>query len=403
MKINYLFSTLLVTSMFQIGSAFAQESAAVLPLRIVRGRLVTVYAPGVVEQYNNSGTKESLVAAYDGKVIDATKAAPALVGGLHAFGKDALIPLLNSTYAASASINVQQYITAFEYGITPQLSLGVIVPVVKYQANASITATNGYDAVKTGVAGNSMLEPGVNEYIRQTTLGGLGYQQPGNFAVTALGDVEVGGKYQFYKANQGVMAFQTGLRLPTATHKADQSNLFDRDIGDGQLDLAAQWMGEYHLNPNLFIGASTKLTWQMADSVDRYVRATEGDLLPDLSKAEYRDQNIQRDLGDVFNGELSANYEFGDHQYKTWGIYEYEAQAQDSYSGTKGLAYHSLETGTNSISHRVVAGFGFTTIPMFARKKFSVPMDIKLSYSFPVAGKNITNAKYSRLDVMVYF
>jgi len=388
-------------------ASFAQESATVLPQKIVRGRVVTIFAPGVTEQYNNNGTKESLVAAYNGKQINLADAAPALAGALTTYGAGAVVPLLNSTFSASANINVQQYITAFEYGLTPKLSLGVIVPVVKFESNASVTASNGYAqaqaAIDSSALNGSDVETGMTEYMRQTTLSGLGYSEPGKTNFTALGDIELGGKYQFYKTEKLLMSWQAGTRMPTTTHTATQANLFDRDIADGQWDLAAQWMGDYFLNSNLFVSGSAKLTWQLADKVDRYVRANKSDLLPDLTNTSLRDSNISRDLGEVFDGEVSANYQFGDKQFKTWGIYQYQAQAQDVYRGTKNLSYSSLETGTNSISHRVVAGFGFTTIPMFQKKQFAIPMDFKLSYSFPVAGKNVSNSKYSRMDVVAYF
>lgn len=400
--------------------AQAQETASVLPQSIFRGRVVTVFAPGVNNQFNADGNKESLTAAYDGLVIKPADvaAAAALKAGLdqvgQALGAD-LTSMLDTTFDVKAELNVQQFTTAFEYGLTRKLSLGVIVPVVKMESTASFTRSNSEaEAIATingvpdgsfpgGAGGKAQLVGGINEWSRMTSADGLGYTDTGSSTFTALGDIEIGGKYQFFNNGKASMAFQAGARLPTATHRANQKNIFDRSSGDGQLDLAAQWMGEYRVNSNLYFGSSAKLTAQLADKEDRYVKASSADLLADLTNADLRDTNVTRNLGDVVDAEASVNYEFGADSFKTWTVYEFSAQTKDKYKGTKGLDYASIGTNTDSISHRLAVGLGYSTIPAFARKKFPVPMEIKASYSFPMAGKNITNAKFSRLDLIAYF
>jgi hypothetical protein len=394
-------------------SSFAQETATVLPQSIFRGRVVSIFAPSISDQFNQNGKKEALAAAYDGLEVKMADLAlvdsnvEGLKTALEGNGLGALIPMLDSTLAVSAKINVQQYTTAFEYGLTKKLSLGVIVPVVKMEATSSFAATNQHALAKQIIDGSaangSPLEDGVDSYIASTTLDGLGYTAPATTSFTGLGDIEIGGKYQFLNTGKMIMAFQAGARLPTATHQASQSNIFDRSSGDKQLDLAAQWMGEYRVNSNLFFGSSAKYTVQTADTQDRFVKASATDFLADLNNPALRDTNIKRDLGDIVDAEVSVNYEFGDDAYKTWGVYEYSAQGTDKYTGTKSLDYASLGTNTNTVSHRLSLGMGYSTIPAFARNKFPVPMEIKASYSFPVSGKNITNSQYSRLDLIAYF
>ena len=390
-------------------SAGAQETASVLPKSIFRGRIVSVFAPNVSEQFNDQGEKESLASAFDGKEVKFSAYAPpalqAAVAGLPGGLNTTLPQLLDASYQVSAKYNVQQYVTALEYGISSRFSIGVIVPVVHIQAQASLSSENGHDQARAILENPALasLKPYIDAYLQKSTLDGLGYQTPTDFSMTGVGDIEVGGKYQFYKSDDLAMALQAGVRLPTASHRPDQRNLFDLGSGDGQTDVAVQWMGDYHLNSNLYFGGSTRLTWQLADTEDRHIRRYSWELLPDLNDDSRRDSYLRRDLGETLDAEVSVNYEFSNDQFKVWTAYQYQLQAQDSYSGTKRLDYASLEKNTNSILNRYTLGFGYTTIPAFRRKKIAVPMDLKISYSAPFASQNVTNSKYGRFDLLVYF
>jgi len=96
---------------------------------------------------------------------------------------------------------------------------------------------------------------------------------------------------------------------------------------------------------------------------------------------------VSRNLGDVFEYEISAKYGFLEGLQAS-ALYKYSFKLRDEISGNKGFNYKSLEDETEAKSHIIIVGLSYTTLPLFLQKKFPLPITASLSYRNRVAGSN---------------
>lgn len=421
MRMNKLWAFLSAGLLCLSNAAFAQEDAAVLPKGIFRVRGVGVATGTITQAYNNDGNRESLMHALNGQVVSTAKLASQnsqlaqLYRALNDLEPGLGDSLFQSTLQAKTEVAAHQYVFAAEYGLTSKLSLGLIVPTVDMSfSNTSFSATNQNNvaAIAARTKGLSGTTAGVNSFASQmpttatyeaAVFTSKGYQTPHDFQFRSLGDIEMGVKYQFVNIDSGhfMMATKTGFRLPTTSHLKDYRNPLDRDAGDHQLDFASSIISQYAFDPHFSITGSAQYTHQFGDKRDMYVNAPGEDGLPTLDDA-HRDQ-VQRKLGEKIDTELSASYGIADRQFTLYSAWQFNAKAQDMYSGSKGLNYAALQTDTRELAHRAEFGLGYSTIPLFQRKKFAVPLQAKVAYNTTLAGVNVSDAKYLRLDMIVYF
>jgi hypothetical protein len=410
---RFLILTLATTASI---SAFAQKTSSVLPEGIFRFRVVTIQGQTITRSFDDQGRTAPVGAALNqtvsvGQMAAANAQLNQLYSGLNAFQPGLGDSLFQVNLRSDTSIDFRQHITAAEYGITPKLALGIIVPFTRlqYQSKFSAKVKSRTAAVRQRVAGVQPLADGVSAFesqmpntatFEQNLFLANGYQVPGDFNAQGLGDTEIGFKYQPYKGKYWSTAFTAGTRAPTTTHKKDYTNVLDKSLGDEQWDLAIENVQGVKVLPTLILGGAARYTVQLPSEQERPLLRDGESGLPNLKRKDAF-QTVNRDLGDYLEAEAFVS--------KTWfaawttaAVYQYSYQARDRVTGPKGYQASALEDDVSK-SERYELGLGYSTIPAFAAKRFSVPLEVKLAYNGILSGENAVENNYARLDMIVYF
>jgi hypothetical protein len=399
-------------------AAHAQETATVLPKHISRMRGISVLGLPVTHTFNNDGNLNEAMEPLNISLPAAQQAASSpdlkrLYDGLNNFEPGLGDSLFQTDFYAQGQVSFQRYIFAYEHGLTDRISIGAIVPVVSYTTRTSFNTSvySNAAAVKERVRGIQPLEDGVDQFAKSLPtpdeynaklFTSRGYKIPGYASSTGLGDMEVGAKYQFYHSDEILSAVQAGFRLPSATHSKDYSNLLDQASGDGQTDFGVLGIAQYMPTSDTTLEASAKITLQLADAENMPVRFAGQSELPDLNNPQQWDR-VQRDLGDMFDSDLSITQTWLNKSLTTYAVYQYELKAQDMYSGRAGFDYHSLMANTRSEAHHYELGVGYSTIQLFREKKFAIPLETRIAVNDVFYGINTPDTTYARVDLILYF
>ena len=224
---------------------------------------------------------------------------------------------------------------------------------------------------------------------------GYGYDKLEDWTGSSLGDIEVGAKYRFYTCKNWRFSLGGAVAFPTG-ETDDPDNLIDVEPGSGNFDLLFDLYTDYLGIKDLLLSASVEYRLQLPDSATVRVPVAVGDIL-----TPYK-ENVDRNLGDSIDFELSGIYSFTPSFFGALE-YDYVHKFADSIDGSKGLAYDALEFGTVSDSHVGIVRLGYTTLPLFLKKKFPIPISTFVSYRNRFAGRNATKSQYISLDLAVLF
>ena len=90
---------------------------------------------------------------------------------------------------------------------------------------------------------------------------------------------------------------------------------------------------------------------------------------------------------------------------KLSGEYEYSGQFSNSVSGGRkaGYDYSILTADSDSSAHTFTAGLSFSTVALFMKKQFLLPLQVGLNYSKVLSGKNTDVVEMTYLHVEAYF
>lgn len=418
------FLALLLFTFIGSAPAHARETAWVLPKGISRFRLVGVSTTGIRDTFNDVGKIQGVSNTLNREVSvgDLAQAAdPAtrtqlqtLVGTLNRLRPGLGDELAGSSIFSDVSIQQQIYLGAFEYGLTPKVSLGIRVPVVRRRIQNDFAAEgrNNALAVRRALgdlseAANAGLETvgalDLNTaYFENALFAAKGYDLPRSLTRTQLGDIELGGKYELHRGEDFYTSALVGFGLPTGAAYNLRSP-FDRGNSREAWCYALQVLQEAYPLRGLTLGANARLGYSLRDSRERAVPRDANDALPSVRAEDGQVENVARQRGLQLDSEVSAGYRFAQEKFGLWAAYQYSAKTRDRFYGTGNLYYEGLAAGSNYRLHAGEVGAEFSTINSFRRGNFPVPLEVSLLVNAPFAGVNSPMAPYARLDLMVYF
>lgn len=412
----------LLTSAVAFGDVAGADDADVLPQGRFRlfseGRF---YLP-IDSRYGPDGNIEDLAKDYnralDSRVFRLLAPLDPFVGGRASLG-DARVSL---------EIDLIEVDLALQYGITPRLTVGVLIPYVRARTNAKARLDSGPGSSANVGRNPRFGQPGQPPVIPlaaggvpfttedvQNLLGrglpgipGFGFERFESRTDEGLGDLEAGFRYQYLKTDDWRLAFTGGARFPTG-QVDDPDNLIDYGLGTGAYALLFRLNNDYTVS-NLWrpAGAPGTPGELVLNGTFRY------DLvLPDhVTKRVPDDVNnpittnkekVSRDIGDKFEFELSARYWLPRGFYLS-GLYRYGFKLEDDVSGKKGFRYRSLEEETARTEHIAIVGVSYSTINLYQAKAFPVPLVVSLSYRNRFAGSNNSlRSQYLALTLQVFF
>jgi hypothetical protein len=409
MKKSMVFSTTFVFLFILIPMVCFADTAEVLPKGIFYFDTIYYHYFTIIKRYNPDGNTEPLAidlnTDLNSSVFSDLALLDPLVGGSASIGRSVV----------DFSLHIKNFEFSLYYGITDKLSFGVMVPYyfLKNSVHASLnssTANVGKNSFLNSLA--PLFVPGtvplttddVQNLIGKgldingdgiTDIKGFNFKRVETWADRGLGDIEITGKYQFFKNSNWRLACVGGVRLPTG-QVDDPDNLVDIGFGDGQTDLLFRLHTDYIGIKNLLLNATIRYDLQLPDhellrvpaNVDQPVTANK--------------ETVKRNLGDVMEFELMGSYEFT-KQFSGGLKYRYTKKFKDDVEDN-GRDIISLEDETNPTGQMFFITLGYSTVNMYLEKKFSIPFSVNLAYRNRFAGTNNFNkSQYISLDLTVFF
>jgi hypothetical protein len=413
---------LALSSLVELNQCYA-DSAEVLPQGrsavFVEGKF---YLP-VTKQYDEDGNKEKIADKYNA-TLD-SNVFPALGPLGVAFGLPA-----GSANLGQTDVSYKYNFTIFEfnyaYGITDRLSIGTKIPywIVDNRVDAFLDTTNAtlganpFFGVAPPPVGRAPLVPTPNvggpgipltTQDIQNLLGpgldvnkdgtidipGYGYKAVKDWDKQGFSDIEAFLRYQYYKSENWRLAVTPGVRMPTGwTNNID--SLVDYPSGTGA------WAGLFRLNQDyvgtkdLFLSATLKYDYYFSDR--NYERVPDSVDQPLTTNKE----RVHRTYGPFFELELTGAYNLW-KGFSPFVVYKFGKKWQNDVSGDKGYDYSSLEEETNATEHVYILGLQYSTIPMYLKKEFPIPIVAFIGYRNRFAGENVLVSEYIDVGLTLYF
>ena len=313
----------------------------------------------------------------------------------------------------------------YAYGITDKLSIGIKIPYwdVENNVEASLDTTNAtfgknrFFGIAPAALGAAPLAPVSAPYngVRLTSqdaqnligkgldvngdgridIPGYGFNAIENWSRQGISDIESQLRYQYYKSENWRLAASGGIRFPTG-REDDPDSLVDYPFGTGAWAGLFRAHGDYIGTKNLMLSATLKY--------DLYLPNHKVMRIPDdvNQPLTLNKENVDRDIGDYFELEMSGSYEFL-KGLSCFLVYKFGYKWRDDISGSMGYAYDVAEAETNAKEHVYIVGLQYSTISAYLAKEFPVPLVGFIGYRNRFAGENLLKSEYIDVGLTVYF
>lgn len=399
------------------------DSAEVLPKgRFNLNTSGTYYLP-VEHRYDPDGDVEDIAtnfnALLDGDVFSGLKDVEA------GFGMPSGSANIGRSYV-DFELQYSEINFSFLYGMTSKLSIGINVPYywARNKVKAYIDSNNatvgksatgaGFGAPLVPLAGGGPFgdaEPLNTEDVKQILSGGLdvngdgtvdipgyGYKRFRTWHGEGIGDMQVGFKYQYLNTRNWRLAFTGGSFLPTG-QVDDQDNLVDYRVwGTGTFAPFIYLHNDFKGLKNHVLNSTLKYTYFLPHRIEQRVLS---DVNQPLSVDKEKVKRVwapevQIEMGDTYSPVKGFAFSL---------LYNFTGKYKNNHiSGDGDYAYEALEKETRWESHNVCAGFSYSTIPQFLEKKFPIPLNCDVKYSYKFAGRNNSNkSQYISFGLSLYF
>ena len=411
---------LILTFSLLLPTVSPADNADVLPKGVWRLRADSkLYLP-VDRQFNDDGEEEDVAEDFNANLNSTVF--PALQAVEAAFG----LPAGSATIGRS-EVDIEYNFYLFEFfverGLTDRLSAGIKIPYwyTKTHVDAELDSSNatvGKTAIGTGLGApiaplagpfpdttplttedvQQLLGPGLDTNNDGTVdIPGFGYDRIETQTNSGLSDIEAGLKYQYLKTEDLRLACLGAVRFPTG-ETDDPDDLVDYPLGEGSYALL------FHLN-NSYVGTSNlvfdlTLKYELILSNKQKVRVPEN--VDQVIVPEENKERVDINPGDIIRIEPSLTYEFLKGA-SLLAEYEFGYRSEANVSGDKGLNYSSLEEESNFKEHVIKVGLSYSTIPLYAEKKFPLPLSAYVLYRNRFAGENVLKSQYIGIGLAVYF
>ena len=394
----------------------AADDAIVLPKGVSRvwGEYLDSFP--ITKKFNNSGEVVDVAQDYNVKLDSSTIGSLAQLEAV--FKGAGLVP---SSYTASFGrsdvsfkYDISQFRFQFAYGVTDKLTLGFFVPYwwVTNHVNAQLdntgstlvknpafnpTSPNPLNRLPFLPAGSPGGVPVTTEDIQNLIQTAYGYNKVQSWSGQGVGDIEIGGRYQYLKTPDWRLAFMLGIRFPTG-RTDDPDDLTDYAWGTGATAFLFRLNNDYTGVKNLLLNATLRYDAHLSEQQTMRVPDYPHQGLIPLANKE----NVDRRPGNITEVELAATYYFTP-EISFQGVYRYFHKEKDQINGSRGLNYSALETDTNMVEQIGFAYLYYSTVPKYTEKKSTVPLDVYVGYRDRFAGKNTLKSEYLICGVKLYF
>lgn len=312
----------------------------------------------------------------------------------------------NATGVVKTYANIK--VPALAMGITNDLTLAVIVPIVKIDVSVDTGFTRAQDGQKfvdyicdSSPDKCNEAATKLNE-ATQRKLARLGYQPLNSHTVSGLGDIQLAAKYRWFGDTTSGLGSKVALVLPTGT-ATNPDKALDLTTGDNRFKLAVGAAYDRYLHPdvrwNTYIGYTALLPYHV---VKRLPVSGDDSLSSDkerLKKAFGHQATIGTGLeynippaGLVLGANVGTQF-----LSKT----RYSGSAATGYTRTRYTALEDLEPA--QVLHAVTATVGFSTVNWYREKSFPLPFQLNAAYSHPLGGRNAPRNDMVAGEMVMFF
>jgi hypothetical protein len=380
------------------------DDATVLPKGNFAFRLDAQFYFPIEKRFNNTGDTEDIAEDLNTRLDSNVFPQLSLVEA--GFG----LPPGSATFGdtdVEYEYNLQIYDFYLYYGLTNRLTIGGKFPYWNFENDVdtaldNTTATVGLNpGVPGGVAPLFVPDtvPATEGDIQNLLKSEFGFKRVEDWDRQGFSDIELGYRYQYFKSDNWRLAFTNTVVVPTG-ETDDPDSLVDFPFGSGTWGLTFYTNNDYIglKKFGLEFNASFRYWYFFPDT--EYLRVPESVDQP-IAPPENKER-VDRKIGDEYRLDLEGRYEF----IEGWTFslfYRHLRKKRNQISGDRGLAYETLQKETNEKEHQYRIGLAYSTIPMFLKKEFPVPMSVKLYYRKRFAAENLLKSDYIGLDAVIYF
>jgi len=415
LKRTLILSTLLLTIASYSGNLYAEETNtdittasrhALAPIAPKGRWIVQLEARHVSynSMYDNAGNNKPLGSEYNAIALDAA-----------VFPLLALFPTGFSlgTSSLSAEVAVQRGQITLGYGVTDDLTLGVISNFGQHRNSVNFSVSGGnigwnpaYNPLAPLGPANSPFAPvgagalqpmtasDINTILSDPAFG-YAYKPIQSTTVKGMGTLLVGGLWRFYSGGHGSLVAGLGVRKSFAAEN-DPDNLFDVPLDDGSTDIIVQ-IEYYRQIASIFdLRMMVKRTFQLADTLTSRV-AGQGQVLALASSKELLDRN----MGDFWEYDIEAGISYESWRLSaTWHRYLKKA---DHYHSARGQDVSSLMANTAIRADQWRAAISWSGVDAWLNKELSIPLIVKLEMQDTARGRNMGDLRDYYLVMTTFF
>lgn len=408
---GFVFFVSILSHAGDLKAPFSLPTAQVLPAGVRSLSLKGVLA-GATDKLDANGASLPLAANMEQDISFAT-----LIDGQASGVDKAKIQQAMASIGAKSSdvlastrgqVNVSAAATVpvLAWGIHKRLTVAIAVPVVNSRTSVALgviqqdeNLLNSFrqELLNKGVPdkeaefATKMANP-INETAKD-----YGYETPQSEGRTQIGDIKFLTKGALFVDRRNALALQMEVTAPTGTQK-NSDKIIDVASGDGQWDLALGLLHDWRLFQGFTLSSFVGYTVQLPDSNRERIPLSEtSSLTPDI------DDGTQRNLGDTWATQLGADYEF--FGVRLGIAYSYQYKTRDTYKGTKFAVsrYDYLSQETQQRMHSATGALGYSTLELYKKGHFFLPMSLTVSHTGVLAGRNVVHNPTTAADLSLYF
>lgn len=220
-----------------------------------------------------------------------------------------------------------------------------------------------------------------------------------------LGDVAVGAKFLLLDTTRpvhgvtegdehpGIRVAASGLYRFATAQREFPDNFADFGTGDRQPDIEMAGYVDAVLSKRLWVSAIGRYALQQQDELTLRIPAANGDPFPAL----YRQQNVQRNLGDVMMLDVTPRYSPSDvltiaASYRWWhkgaDAYRGSFTVTDLTGASQTIDASILNQASDQSEQRVGAAVSYSTLSAWQRRRARWPVEVMVGRWQTIGGSN---------------
>lgn len=356
---------------------------------------------GAADQYHINLTGKTL-AAYDAKFKK-------IVDGLNNLspGENLGNNITGGTLTFKAQPNIDYFVPTLSYGVTPNLSIGVGIPIIHFRNSVQPYTQGNVANVSRYAHGLSPdMDRAMNKLVSaannvQGAVNGIlstrGYKPIQNADFVAPGDLQISAVYRYYTSDLWRLALRPFIQVPTG-RPDDPDDLVDIATGD-QPAIGLYSIHELQLSRRWALVSSVGYQYNIEDSSTVRVPVDGDDTLPGLE----REETVSRRTGDSIFLEGGLSYSpYRPLEIKV--VYDFTDKDSDWYQGDHpDWNYNLLSADTGSQIHQIRAQLEFSTVDYYFQKTFSVPFKVGYVFSDTFYAVNAPDEATNQLYMRMFF